>query len=157
MTFDEFWKHYVGGDKDKSLETGRIYAASAWDYQQARIEALESLLRDVHDDLLLRAVTDTQGHKVVAVGFSIWERMKKLLELERREKILHESLECGHDLVEEQPCAQCRLEARIEALEAWKRRAMVLLNDATYHDGRYDQHTSREWQKEACALLREEE
>ena len=41
MTFDEFWKHYVGGDKDKSLETGRIYAASAWDYQQARIEALE--------------------------------------------------------------------------------------------------------------------
>lgn len=86
--------------------------------QQARIEALESLLRDVHDDLLLRAVTDTQGHKVVAVGFSIWERMKKLLELERREKILHESLECGHDLVEEQPCAQCRLEARIEALEA---------------------------------------
>ena len=39
------------------------------------------------------------------------------LELERREKILHESLECGHDLVEEQPCAQCRLEARIEALE----------------------------------------
>ena len=39
MTFDEFWKHYVGGDKDKSLETGRIYAASAWDYQQARIEA----------------------------------------------------------------------------------------------------------------------
>ena len=40
------------------------------------------------------------------------------LELERREKILHESLECGHDLVEEQPCAQCRLEARIEALEA---------------------------------------
>ena len=40
MTFDEFWKHYVGGDKDKSLETGRIYAASAWDYQQARIEAL---------------------------------------------------------------------------------------------------------------------
>ena len=86
--------------------------------QQARIEALESLLRDVHDDLLLRAVTDTQGHKVVAVGFSIWERMKKLLELERREKILHESLECGHDLVEEQPCAQCRLEARIEALKA---------------------------------------
>ena len=48
-------------------------------------------------------------------------------------------------------------QARIEALEAWKRRAMVLLNDATYHDGRYDQHTSREWQKEACALLREEE
>ena len=41
MTFDEFWKHYVGGDKDKSLETGRIYAASAWDYQQALIEALE--------------------------------------------------------------------------------------------------------------------
>ena len=40
------------------------------------------------------------------------------LELERREKILHESLECGHDLVEEQPCAQCRLEARIEALES---------------------------------------
>ena len=40
------------------------------------------------------------------------------LELERREKILHESLECGHDLVEEQPCAQCRLEARIEALKA---------------------------------------
>lgn len=39
MTFDEFWKHYVGGDKDKSLETGRIYAASAWDYQQARIQA----------------------------------------------------------------------------------------------------------------------
>ena len=43
------------------------------------------------------------------------------LELERREKILHESLECGHDLVEEQPCAQCRLEARIEALEAERR------------------------------------
>ena len=43
MTFDEFWKHYVGGDKDKSLETGRIYAASAWDYQQARIEALEEV------------------------------------------------------------------------------------------------------------------
>ena len=47
MTFDEFWKHYVGGDKDKSLETGRIYAASAWDYQQARIEALEAAATDV--------------------------------------------------------------------------------------------------------------
>ena len=47
MTFDEFWKHYVGGDKDKSLETGRIYAASAWDYQQARIEALKIAARDV--------------------------------------------------------------------------------------------------------------
>ena len=42
MTFDEFWKHYVGGDKDKSLETGRIYAESAWNYQQARIEALRA-------------------------------------------------------------------------------------------------------------------
>ena len=53
MTFDEFWKHYVGGDKDKSLETGRIYAASAWDYQQARIEALEAEVqayRDIRSD-----------------------------------------------------------------------------------------------------------
>ena len=35
------------------------------------------------------------------------------LVIERWERILHDSLECGHDLVEEQPCAQCRLEARI--------------------------------------------
>ena len=42
MTFEEWWKGYTGSDKDKSLVMGKVYAQSAWDYQQARIEALES-------------------------------------------------------------------------------------------------------------------
>ena len=41
MTFEEWWKGYTGSDKDKSLVMGKVYAQSAWDYQQARIEALE--------------------------------------------------------------------------------------------------------------------
>ena len=66
MTFDEFWKHYVGGDKDKSLETGRIYAASAWDYQQARIEALVDFnyrRRKAYRDRVIDALhnIDTEG------------------------------------------------------------------------------------------------
>ena len=83
MTFDEFWKHYVGGDKDKSLETGRIYAASAWDYQQARIEALE---------------------------------------------------------------------AELAALREAAAKAKWLLDDATYHDGRYGQQSAPDWQKRACKV-----
>ena len=39
MTFEEWWKGYTGSDKDKSLVMGKVYAQSAWDYQQARIEA----------------------------------------------------------------------------------------------------------------------
>ena len=43
MTFEEWWKGYTGSDKDKSLVMGKVYTQSAWDYQQARIEALERL------------------------------------------------------------------------------------------------------------------
>lgn len=42
--------------------------------------------------------------------------------------------------------------ANLAALQEAAKRAKVLLDDATYHDGRYDQHTSAEWQKEACAV-----
>jgi hypothetical protein len=43
---------------------------------------------------------------------------------------------------------------RILKLESVAIRAAVLLNDATYHDGRYNQHTSPEWQKEACEVAK---
>ena len=49
MTFEEWWKGYTGSDKDKSLVMGKVYAQSAWDYQQARNEALESLLQAEQD------------------------------------------------------------------------------------------------------------
>ena len=44
MTFEEWWKGYTGSDKDKSLVMGKVYAQSAWDYQQARIEVLREPL-----------------------------------------------------------------------------------------------------------------
>lgn len=44
------------------------------------------------------------------------------------------------------------LEVENAELKAAATRAAILLNDATYHDGRYDQHTSPEWQKEACEV-----
>ena len=44
MTFEEWWKGYTGSDKDKSLVMGKVYAQSAWDYQQARIEAAIEVL-----------------------------------------------------------------------------------------------------------------
>ena len=81
MTFDEFWKHYVGGDKDKSLETGRIYAESAWNYQQARIEAL-------------RAEVEEQARLLGASGSREAELMARI---EALEKAAQRRVDCGHD------------------------------------------------------------
>jgi hypothetical protein len=44
------------------------------------------------------------------------------------------------------------LEAENGKLRGLAVRAKVLLDDATYHDGRYQQHTSRKWQQEACSV-----
>jgi hypothetical protein len=49
-------------------------------------------------------------------------------------------------------CLPCRQQREIDRLKEAAKRAKVLLDDATYHDGRYDQHTSPEWQKEACEV-----
>ena len=43
---------------------------------------------------------------------------------------------------------------QLAELQAVAKRAKVLLEDATYHDGRYDQHTDAAWQKEACAVVK---
>ena len=81
MTFDEFWKHYVGGDKDKSLETGRIYAASAWDYQQARIEALTT---EVEEQARLLGASGSREAELLA-------------RVEALEKAAQRRVDCGHD------------------------------------------------------------
>lgn len=47
-----------------------------------------------------------------------------------------------------------KLKAENAKLQAVVKRAKVLLDDATYHDGRYDQHTDAAWQKEACAVVK---
>ncbi len=49
MDFPTWWKDYIGGDKDKSLETGRIYAEFAWESQQHRIAELEAALIKLRD------------------------------------------------------------------------------------------------------------
>ena len=77
MTFDEFWKHYVGGDKDKSLETGRIYAASAWDYQQARIEALEAAARVIVNENTHKQFSHDCGYKTV---FANYDRVRDAID-----------------------------------------------------------------------------
>ena len=47
-----------------------------------------------------------------------------------------------------------KLEAKHTALREAAKRAKVLLDDATYHDGRYGQHTDAAWQKEACEVAK---
>jgi hypothetical protein len=59
--------------------------------------------------------------------------------------------ELFHDDDSDKPVLQKFLTSEDRLREAAKR-AKVLLDDATYHDGRYDQHTSPEWQKEACEV-----
>ena len=51
MTFEEWWEGYTGSDKDKSLVMGKVYAQSAWDYQQARIEALKEALLEAAEEI----------------------------------------------------------------------------------------------------------
>ena len=45
----------------------------------AKLEAAEQALTAVHEDLLIRADTDADGGKVVAVGYSVWLKVKAAL------------------------------------------------------------------------------
>ena len=45
-----------------------------------------------------------------------------------------------------------RLQSENAKLVLAASRAKVLLDAATYHDGRYEQHTDTDWQKKACAI-----
>ena len=90
MTFDEFWKLYVGGDKDKSLETGRIYAESAWNYQQARIEAL-------------RAEVEEQARLLGASASREAELLARVEALEKKEAVLYSGYDVLVEVRKEQP------------------------------------------------------
>tara|TARA_R110000744_G_scaffold379382_2_gene497251 strand:+ start:811 stop:996 length:186 start_codon:yes stop_codon:yes gene_type:complete len=55
---------------NKANEVGRL---------KERIAELEDLCTDIHKDLLMRAEEDSNGFKVVAVGSSVWLRLKRTL------------------------------------------------------------------------------
>ena len=77
MTYEEWLK-------TACLQRPPLYAKelgqSAWDHQQVRIGELESALKAVHTDLLLRGEKDSDGRTVVSVGFSVWIKVCDALE-----------------------------------------------------------------------------
>ena len=75
-----------------------------------------------------------------------WDRLDNMYESE------YYTREAAMDAWNYQTKTISTLEAENAKQREAAKAAKVLLDDATYHDGRYDQHTSREWQKEACRV-----
>lgn len=49
MTFEEWWEKWQKDTEQVFFSYERSFAEEAWDYQQARIEALENVLRCIGD------------------------------------------------------------------------------------------------------------
>ena len=139
MTFDEFWKHYVGGDKDKSLETGRIYAASAWDYQQARIEALEAAARVIVNENTHKQFSHDCGYKTV---FANYDRVRDAIDALAA---LLDSEPSAHTCNASCQLPACVLRRRVEALEAEVQAYRDIRSDSTGVAGYYPNGDSALW------------
>ena len=99
MTFEEWWKGYTGSDKDKSLVMGKVYAQSAWDYQQARIEALEARLKAYElyygvmtDAAIQYALNSGRGNNPTEKEWLAASVHAEIVKLEARIEVLKEAL-----------------------------------------------------------------
>ena len=85
MTFGQWWEDYVGCDRDKSLDTGRIYAKRAWNQQQKRIAGLEALVDDYAQYQVCNCCGALSNDLVDAGGHMQCKSCTRIAELEARE------------------------------------------------------------------------
>jgi len=126
MTFDEWWSQHCENHGLTEIPwADKHHAKMAWDYQETQLQAL----REDYDESVSR-------HEEL-IGCA----MKLSAELQA----LREKPDYPHEEIAE-------MQNELQALREAASRAKVLLDDATYHDGRYGQHTDTAWQKEACEV-----
>ena len=140
MTFEEWWKGYTGSDKDKSLVMGKVYAQSAWDYQQARIEALVAGVRNIVNEKKTYKRFNSQSSYDSA--FAAYDRM-------------HDAIDALAALLDSEPSAHtcnascqlpaCVLRRRVEALEAEVQAYRDIRSDSTGVAGYYPNGDSALW------------